>query len=108
MDRTARIRELNDAFRKSFVGGKVMLTQAVDGLNETEKATLLAKIRAFADFNGDNDPHREHDFVSVVHGGISYFGKIDYYDKEMTMGSEDPADPSMTVRVLTIMRADEY
>ena len=56
MDRTARIRELNDAFRKSFVGGKVMLTQAVDGLNETEKATLLAKIRAFADFNGDNDP----------------------------------------------------
>ena len=42
MDRTARIRELNDAFRKSFVGGKVMLTQTVDGLNEIEKATLLA------------------------------------------------------------------
>ncbi len=108
MDRTARIRELNDVFRRTFIGGKVMLTQGVDGLDDRDKIALLAKVRAFEDFGQDNDPHREHDFISVAHDGVSYFGKIDYYAKDMAHGSEDPADPLATVRVLTIMRADEY
>jgi hypothetical protein len=30
MDRTTRIRELNDAFRKSFIWGKVVVTEGVD------------------------------------------------------------------------------
>lgn len=108
MDKTTRIRELNDAFRKSFVGGKVFLTQGVDGLSDGDKMALLAKVRAFEDFHRDNDPHHEHDFVSIEHGCTTYFGKIDYYAKDMENGSEDPADPLQTVRVLTIMRADEY
>ena len=108
MDRTARIRELNDAFRKSFSGGKVMLTSGVDSLADIAKQALLAKVRTFDGFNADNDPHGEHDLVSVEHDGTLYFGKLDYYAKDMQHGSEDPADPLQTVRVLTIMRADEY
>ena len=59
-------------------------------------------------FFGDPTVNHDHDFVSVEHEGTTYFGKIDYYDKDMQSGSEDPSDPSQTVRVLTIMRADEY
>ena len=108
MDRTARIRELNDALRKTFVGGKVMLTQGVDGLNAGDKLGLLAKVRSFQNFDRDNDPHSEHDFVSIEHDGVRYFGKIDYYAQDLEHGSEDPAHPLQTIRVLPTMRADEY
>jgi hypothetical protein len=108
MDKATRIRDLNDAFRKSFVGGKVVVTQGVDGLSDGDKLALLAKVRGFDDFNRDNDPHHQHDFVRVEHDGTTYYGKIDYYAKDMEGGSEDPADPLQTVRVLTILRADEY
>ena len=50
----------------------------------------------------------EHDFGKVVIAGVSCFWKIDYYDHTMTYGSEDPANPDITTRVLTIMQASEY
>ena len=34
--------------------------------------------------------------------------KIDYYDKNLQNGSLDPADPSVTERIITIMLAEEY
>ena len=108
MDKTARIRELNDVLRRTFAGGRIMLTAGVDVLPEADKAAVLAKVRTFDAFNGDNDPHGEHDFVSFEHEGVKYFAKMDYYAPDMCHGSEDPADPSKTVRVLTVMRADEY
>jgi hypothetical protein len=108
MEKTARIRELNDAFRRTFVGGRVMLTASVDALPDADKAAVLAKVRTFDAFNGDNDPHGEHDFVSFEHEGERYFAKVDYYARDMRHGSNDPSDPKHTTRVMTIMRADEY
>jgi hypothetical protein len=108
MDKTARIRDLNDAFRQSFGGGKVMLTQGVNGLSDSDKTALLAKVRTFSDFNRDNDPRGEHDFGNFQLGGHRFFFKIDYYDASLEFGSEDPSDPSKTTRVLTVMFAQEY
>jgi hypothetical protein len=34
--------------------------------------------------------------------------KINHYDWNLEFDSQDPADPSVTTRVLTIMRVEEY
>ena len=103
-----RIRLLNDNFRSTFVGGRVVMTQGVDALPIDTKARVILAVRSFAKFTERDDPHHEHDFGSFDIEGETYFFKIDYYALDMDGGSEDPADPEKTTRVLTIMRADEY
>jgi hypothetical protein len=57
----ARIRDLNDAFRKTFAGGKMVMTASVAALPEMVKASALAKLAEFDDFTQENDPHGDHD-----------------------------------------------
>lgn len=104
----ARIRNLNDQFRRTFFGGRILLTQGVTALSEQQVSELLAAVKAFNDFTDDNDPYGEHDFGAIALHGTKYFFKIDYYDPTMTCGSENPVDPSKTTRVLTVMLAAEY
>jgi hypothetical protein len=106
--KTDRIRLLNDSFRTTFVGGQVVMTQGVAELPIVEKARVLLTVQGFADFDAANDPHGEHDFGNFELAGETYFFKVDYYSPDLKGGSEDPADPEKTTRVLTIMRADEY
>jgi hypothetical protein len=106
--RSQRIAQLNDALRKTFTGGKVMLTAAVDALDPGTKAEVLSAVRSFDRFDGDNDPHHEHDMAFFEVKGARYFFKMDYYDKSLEFGSEDPADPAQTTRVLTIGEASDY
>jgi len=68
----------------------------------------LALVRRFDAFTPDNDPHGEHDFGSFTHQRHKLFWKIDTYDATCEFGAEDPADPTRTTRVLTIMLAEEY
>jgi Protein of unknown function (DUF3768) len=110
-DKSVRIRELNDELRRTLatsVSGKVVMTQGVAALPEHDLAQLLERVRSFDAFTTDNDPRGEHDFGGVELAGQTYFFKLDYYAPDMDGGSEDPADPTKTTRVLTIMRADEY
>ena len=103
-----KIRELNDAFRSTMTGGRVMMTAGVDALSNVHKTLLIERVRTFDSFSADNDPHGEHDFGSIDFLGRKFFFKIDYFDATMQFGSEDPADPAKTTRVLTIMLAEEY
>lgn len=104
----ARIRELNDALRSSLLGGRIMLTIGVRALGAADLSRLLKLVREYDRFSEDNDPWGEHDFGSIDFNGTRYFWKIDYYDKSLEQGSEDPADADKTTRVLTLMCADEY
>ncbi len=102
------MRALNDAFRKSFQGGRVMMTAGVGALAERVQRAVLTKIQEFDDFDDENDPWGKHDFVSVEHDGQTFFAKIDYYDRDLNGHSEDATDPKKTCRVMTIMLAEEY
>ena len=105
--RTARIAQLNDSFRRTCRGGRVVLTQGVMSLRPDDQLLIVNKVRHFDEFSPDNDPWGEHDFGSFAHKGVMINFKIDYYDPSFEKGSEDPANPEKTKRVITIRLASE-
>jgi hypothetical protein len=105
---TQKIAQLNDALRTSFTGGRLMVTAGVSALPPSTQVDVLCAVQAFNTFTPDNDPYGEHDFGRVEVGDCLVFWKIDYYDETLRYSSEDPADPALTVRVLTIMLTEEY
>jgi hypothetical protein len=109
MEQSERIRALNDAFRRGWTGkGTVYVTSGIAALPRDERASILARVRAFDEFDEGNDPYGEHDFGSFERAGKTIFWKIDCYDRAMQWGSPNPADPTVTHRVLTVMLAEEY
>ena len=74
----------------------------------TRLEAIREKVETFDAFTPDNDPHGEHDFALLQVAGQNVMFKIDYYDRGMTGGSEDPSDANLTCRVLTILLASEY
>ena len=110
MDQASKIAQLNDLLRRHHIGGRVMITQGIQALAPDTITEIVAAVAAFSDFTPDNDPHHEHDCAVMAVGEREHriIFKIDAYDREMTFASPDPTDPAVTVRVLTIMLADEY
>lgn len=104
----ARIAALNDALRRSFKGGRVLMTSSIAALPAPEQAAILMAAARFDAFSRDNDPHGEHDCARFEAAGHACLFKVDYYDEAMEFASPDPADPAVTRRVLTIMLAADY
>ena len=71
-----KIALLNDAFRRTFAGGNVMMTAGVYALPDMVKAEALKKAATFDEFNEDNDPYGEHDFGSFELCGRKFFWKM--------------------------------
>lgn len=107
--RAEKIAQLNDAFRQSMGrDGHVYMTRGIQDLPEEDRLHVFNLVRTFNDFSEGNDPYGEHDFGAFDFKDDRVFWKIDYYDKDLEQGSEDPADPEKTVRVMTVMMAYEY
>ena len=97
---------LNDEARQDL--RNYHLTEGVRANDKEDIMLLLNEVKNFNDLTEDNDPYGEHDFGSIQFKGEKYFFKIDYYDEELINGSSNPADPSITRRVITVMLAEEY
>lgn len=105
---TEKIRQLNDDLRKSFCGGRIVLTVGIQSMTDSDRRELLKQVQSFDNFTEDNDPYGEHDFGAIDFKNDVYFWKIDYYDTDYNYLSPDASDPNVTNRVLTVMRGDEY
>jgi len=102
------IRTLNDELRQNFREGTAVMTVGVAALGAEAVARIVKTIAVYDDFCHANDPYEEHDFGSFEVDGQTIFFKIDYFDKALASHSPNPADPSVTERVITIMLAEEY
>lgn len=113
----AKIAEQNDRFRTTWgadfsVLGQIVMTRGVADLSPAAKAIIMQRVQTFDTFTEDNDPYGDHTFGAFAFeiGGNSYnlFWKIDFYDTDYSMGSDDPSDVTVTRRVLTILHAHEW
>lgn len=84
-----KVAELNDQFRKTFIGGRVTITDGVDALSDDDREQLFNLVKNFDTFTEDNDPYGEHDFGAITFKNEMYFFKIDYYDLDYLCLSPD-------------------
>ena len=106
--RAERIARLNDTLRKTGAGGRIMITRGVRALGDFNPVELTRALTAYDEFDALNDPHGERDFGAIDLWGAELLFKIDYYAPGLLLGSDDPADPAVTQRVLTVLLAEEY
>jgi hypothetical protein len=111
--RTATIARLNDDARLGLDRrARIMFTRnCLETFRISQKdhpaiiqAQLLAAFRR-CEFAADSP---EHDFASILFQERKVWLKIDYYDLGCEYGSEDPADSSITTRVVTILLPEDY
>src|SRR5665213_63391 len=100
--------ELNDQLRRTGLGGMVLVTNGVAALPVALGRQVIAAVEQFETFDATNDPYGEHDCGALSIESTAILWKIDYYDRARRYLSPDPADPKVTIRVLTIMLASEY
>jgi Protein of unknown function (DUF3768) len=107
-ERTDQICALNDQLRQTLTTGLVVITPGVAALGPVPVERIVKTVSVYDDFCRANDPHEEHDFGVFEAEGQTIFFKIDYYDNTLSHHSPDPADPSVTKRIITIMLSEEY
>ena len=122
LSRSERIARLNDRARQAMgLAYVAVATEGFRGLAEADQSRVRELVETFDAFTPDNNPYGERDFGAVYQDfdgrwttarparpAQTVFWKIDAYDRDLRFGSEDPANPAITRRVLTILLASEY
>lgn len=122
LSRSEQIARLNDRARKAM--GLACVAVATEGfcaLPDEDQSHVRELVETFDAFTPDNDAHGERDFGAIYQDSYgrwtttrparpveTVFWKIDAHDRDLQFRSEDPANPAVTRRVLTIMLANEY
>lgn len=109
-DQTLRIAMLNDRCRQGFdrtarivITAACLATLAGEGGLASEilaQAAVMAAVRRYVFKPEDGCERARGDLVLAGHA-VRF--TIDYYDLSLEWGSENPADPPVTTRVMTIM-----
>lgn len=113
-DQPSRIAALNDRVRQGLdQRARVVITAACvaalaersspDAMLHAQAELLMAIHRC--DFAPDERAERRRGEVMFQGRPIRF--AIDYYDRALEWGSEDPADPELTIRVMTIMLPED-
>jgi len=105
-----RIRELNDTLRTTLDPklGHVVMGRQVAALHPEDLAIVIERVRTYSEFTEDNDPSSHHSYGAFEHRTIWYCFKIEYTDQNGRLGASDPADPTTTIRTLTIVALPSY
>jgi Protein of unknown function (DUF3768) len=102
------IADMNDAFRRSLIGGRVVLTAGIRALPQKMQAAIIEQLRSFEEFDADNDPDGYHNGGRFEHCGRTILWHIDLDERGYYWYKPDPADPAQHTFVLTIFLAEEY
>ena len=122
LSHSERIARLNDHARQAMgLACVAVATEGFRALPDEDQSRVRELGETFDAFTPDNDPYGERDFGAIYQDSKgrwttsrpaqpaeTVFWKIDAYDRDLQFGSEDPATPAVTRRVLTIMLASEY
>jgi hypothetical protein len=112
--RLLAIAELNDRVRLGLDrNARIVITSnclatLCEGRPLVEHVVVQARLMAafrHCTFSKDSP---ERDFAAIEFEGRRIWMKIDYYDRALEFGSEDPADASVTTRVMTILLPEDY
>jgi hypothetical protein len=117
-----KIAAQNDLFRKAIANQSCAIAAATQGIAgrrfitpgvaaqvpENFHRLVWSAVANFSFFTEDNDPYEDHTFGAFEIEGVRLFWKIDLYDTAYRYGSDDPANPKCTRRVLTVMLRSEY
>jgi hypothetical protein len=103
-----RIAALNDAFRRTLIGGRLVMTAGIRALPRKMQAAIIEQLRSFEEFDADNDPDGYHNGGRFEHCGRTILWHIDLDERGYYWNKPDPADPAKHTFVLTIFLAEEY
>jgi hypothetical protein len=90
--RTQRIRDLNNQFRKSIARGMYVRSPGISDLGEEAVDRIVKAVAALEAIYPTDHPHEEHALGTFEAEGRTMVFKIYYFDADLKCQSPDPAD----------------